>query len=219
MSDSTSPLDLLSLTAADNVTPSNELHNAASPASVFGFRKATSSGLTWGYFGGRAKIAGQMVTISNGTVTLTASATNYVEVAPATGVVSANTTGFTAGRIPLYRVVTNASAVTSWEDWRLSQPVLDPRAAVSMTSDANRTLTHAEADCKIIEVTSTVSLTAQRNIVVPLVPRQWTVFNNTAGAQSLQFIGASGTGVVVANGKRAILYSDATNVVRVTPDT
>jgi hypothetical protein len=40
-----------------------------------------------------------------------------------------------------------------------------------------------------------------------------------AGGQSLQFIGASGTGVTVANGKRAIFYFDGTNYVRVSPDT
>ena len=63
-----------------------------------------------------------------------------------------------------------------------------------------------------------MSLTATRNVVVPLAVRQWTVYNGTTGAQSLQFIGASGTGVTVTNGKRAIIYADGTNVVRVTAD-
>jgi len=52
-----------------------------------------------------------------------------------------------------------------------------------------------------------------------LKPRQWTVFNNTAGGFGLQFIGATGTGITVAAGKRAILYADGTNIVRVTADT
>jgi hypothetical protein len=48
---------------------------------------------------------------------LTASATNYIESTTA-GVVSKNTTGFTAGSIPLYTVVTGASSVLSYTDQR-----------------------------------------------------------------------------------------------------
>ena len=87
-----------------------------------------------------------------------------------------------------------------------------------MASDANKTLTQAEARADILDLTSSVSLTATRNVVLPLAPKQWTVANLTTGAQSLQFIGATGTGITVANGMRAILYSDGTNIVRVTPD-
>lgn len=92
------------------------------------------------------------------------------------------------------------------------------QAAISMTADSNKTVTAAEAAAGILSVTSTLSLTVTRNVVLPLTARQWTVFNGTTGAQSLQFIGATGTGVTVANGKRAVLYSDGTNIVRVTPD-
>ncbi len=96
---------------------------------------------------------------------------------------------------------------------------INKRAAVSMTSDANKTLTTLQAASGILDVTSTVSLTATRNIVVPLTARQWTVYNGTTGAQSIQVIGATGTGITVAIGKRAILYADGTNIVRVTADT
>jgi len=84
-------------------------------------------------------------------------------------------------------------------------------------TDANTTLGGAQAKNDILEFTGT--LTLQRNIVVPLGAQQWTVFNNTSGGFGLQFIGATGTGVVVAAGKRAIIYADGTNVVRVTADT
>lgn len=59
---------------------------------------------------------------------------------------------------------------------------------------------------------------AARNIVLPLAVRQYTVFNGSTGGFGLQFIGASGTGITVAAGKRAIVYADGTNIVRVTPD-
>jgi hypothetical protein len=47
--------------------------------------------------------------------------------------------------------------------------------------------------------------------------KQWTVFANVTGF-GIQVIGASGTGIVIAVGKRAIVYADGTNVVRVTAD-
>jgi hypothetical protein len=80
----------------------------------------------------------------------------------------------------------------------------------------NQTLSAAEYRNQILEATGT--LTAQRNLVLPL-NGQWTIFNNTTGGFGVQAIGASGTGVVVAAGKRAIGYGDGTNIVRVTPDT
>jgi hypothetical protein len=114
-------------------------------------------------------------------------------------------------------VVTSSTAIDTWTDCRTWGAPRNPRGVVNMASDANKTLTQAEAAVDILEITST-SLGATRDIVLPLIPKQWTLFNNTTGGQSLQFIGASGTGVTVANGKRAIIYSDGTNIVRVTAD-
>jgi hypothetical protein len=93
----------------------------------------------------------------------------------------------------------------------------NPRAAIAMASDANKTLTQAEARADILDITS-VGLTATRNIVLPLAAKQWIVANLTTGGQALQFIGATGTGVTVANAKRAIIYSDGTNIVRAGAD-
>jgi hypothetical protein len=44
------------------------------------------------------------------------------------------------------------------------------------------------------------------------------VFANVTGGFGVQVIGATGTGITVADGKRAIVYADGTNVVRVTAD-
>lgn len=218
MSSSTSNLDLLISSQAGKDVTANALFDAGSPATLFGRRGYTSSGLTWGYYGGYLLVDGVLTLINNGTLTLTASTTNYVE-ANRSGTVSKNTTGFTAGSTPLYTVVTGTSTVTSYTDYRLTATVQTGRLVRSITSDANITLTAAEARNNILEFTSSVSLTATRNVVVPLLAQQWTVFNNTTGAQALQFIGASGTGVTVASGMRAIIYSNGTNVVRVTADT
>jgi len=88
----------------------------------------------------------------------------------------------------------------------------------SMTADANITLTAAEARNQVLRFTSTISLTTTRDVIVPLAPQIWTVSNETTGAQSLRFIGATGTGITVANARRAIIFSDGTNIVRATAD-
>lgn len=216
MSDFSSNLDTLTLNAQQEPN-ANNLFNATSPAMLFGRRESTTTGLVWGYYGGRALIGGSATNIANGTVTLTASTTNYVEANNA-GTVSKNTTGFTAGSIPLYSVETGTATITSYTDYRIRSLPMNPRVAVSMTSDGNKTLTQDQAAADILDITSSVSLTATRNIVLPLAAKQWTVNNATTGGQSLQFIGASGTGITVATGKRAIVYADGTNIVRVTAD-
>lgn len=219
MSSSTSNLDLISPSQASKEATANELFNAGSPAALFGRRASTCTGLTWGYYGGPMLVDGVLTVIANGTVALTASTTNYIEATRA-GVVSKNTTAFTPGQIPLYTAVTGTSTITSWTEYRawVQPTVVAGKLARVIASDANITLTWSEAANDILQFTSGVSLTATRNVVVPLAARQWTVYNGTTGAQSLQFIGASGTGITVANGKRAIIYADGTNVVRVTAD-
>lgn len=215
MSNSTITFDALSQSQAGKEITANALFDAASPAMLYARRQSTCSGLTWGYYGGNVLVNGALTQIANGTLALTASTTNYIEAEPTTGAVSSNTTGFTAGRTPLYTVVTGSATVTSYTDHRLAVPDVTGRLAKAM-SDINTTLTFAEQRNQIIELTGT--LTAARNIVLPLKPRQWTVFNNTTGGFGLQFIGATGTGITVAAGKRAIVYADGTNVVRVTAD-
>jgi hypothetical protein len=101
----------------------------------------------------------------------------------------------------------------------LVQSISSTRIVRQIPSDANYTAVQADYQAKIMEFTS-VTLNATRDVVVPITSGyQWTVFNNTTGSQSLRFIGATGTGITVAVGKRAIIYADGTNIVRVTPDT
>lgn len=214
MSDSTPIFDALIVGQYSKELTVNALVDASSPALIFGRRQSTYSGLTWGFYGGRFFVDGLTQAVANGQITLAASASNYVEVTRA-GVVSSNTSGFTAGRIPLYLVVTGTATVTSYTDVRVPNRPTCGRMVKAM-ADANYALIHNESFAQILEFTG--ALTAQRNITVPLGAYQWTVFNNTTGGFGLQFIGATGTGIVVAMGKRAIIYADGTNVVRVTAD-
>lgn len=216
MADSTTTLDLLTVGQAGKETTANELFDAGSPATLFGRRATTCTGLTWGYYGGDLEVDGVLTAVANGTLTLAASSTNYVEATRA-GVVSSNTTGFTAGRIPLYTVVTGASTVTSYSDlrapWRPGYLTHDVSVAVT-TADV--TLTAAQARARYL--TTTGVLTGNRAVIVP---DRWEgiVYCNNTGAFTTTFKTAGGAGVVVAQTKRALLYADGTNVVRITPDT
>jgi hypothetical protein len=91
-------------------------------------------------------------------------------------------------------------------------------AAVSMTSDADYTLTTAngatdQARQAVLNITSTVSLTATRNVIAPTVNKAYIVKNGTTGSQSLVIKTASGTGITVPNGSTTLVYCDGTNIV------
>lgn len=211
----TTTLQTIASSQASPEVPINENFDATSQAGAFGRKASTTSGLTWGYYGGSIQVDGVPTQIADGTVTLTASTTNYIGISRA-GVVTKATTR-TVADAPLYTVVTGTSGVTSYTDERSPRQLarLFFGAATQAMADANQTLTQAKALCD--SVTTTGALTAQRNLVVPLVKRQWTVRNNCTGF-GVQVIGATGTGIVVGAGKTAVVECDGTNVVRVTAD-
>jgi len=216
MSDSATNLDTISTAQSQKEVTANAADDAESPASFGGRRASTTTGTTWGYYGGKYIAGGAspaITMLANGTIALTVSNTNYVEFDPVAGTVSANTTAFTAGRVPLYTVVVGSSTITSYTDQRCWGAPFNPRVTVNVAGNANVTLTRAQANGQIIECTG--ALTGNIQVIVPLNPDEWTFYNNTSGAFSLTVIGASGTGVVVAQGTRAILYADGTNVVTV----
>ena len=95
----------------------NILDAALGAPSGFAWNPATSNTLTFGYFGGTVYENGEPVTVGAGTVTVVASATNYVQ-RTNQGVVSVNQVGFTQGYVPMAKVVTNAGAVIQVIDSR-----------------------------------------------------------------------------------------------------
>ncbi len=119
MGNSTTNLDQISSTQANKELVMNALVDAASPATLWGRQASTTSGLTWGYYGGCYVSQAGAQQIANGTLTLTASTTNYVYASSSTGAVSVNTTGFpTSGAIPLYTIITGTSTASSYTDQR-----------------------------------------------------------------------------------------------------
>lgn len=124
MSNSTTNQDLISFSTAQKEPLINALFDAASPTMTYGRRASTCAGLVWGYYGGSVLLAGLPTLIANGTITLSASAVNYVY-ADSAGVVHKTTTApaswpgpLAAGAFALYTVTVGTSTITSWVDLR-----------------------------------------------------------------------------------------------------
>jgi hypothetical protein len=91
------------------------------------------------------------------------------------------------------------------------------RVTVSFASDANKTLTlsntNAAQDARalFLNLTSGVSLTTTRDLIVPAINKNYIVKNATSGGQSIRVI-VAGVGVTIPNGKTALIYNDGTDI-------
>lgn len=217
MADSSTPFGSVVVGQGDQAAKANGLFDAVSPVAIYAKKYATTSGLTLGYHGGKIAINGVVTTIADGTLVLTASLTNYVEVNPATGVISKNTTAYTPGYWRIGRAVTGTASITTWSDDRYLGFGQQTRLLTkAFPSDANYTLTQPEADVDVISI-SAGTITTTRDFIVPIgFPKVWIVKNNTA--QSVRIIGATGTGITIATTKAAMVMADGTNVIRLTAD-
>jgi hypothetical protein len=80
--------------------------------------------------------------------------------------------------------------------------------------DANYTLASFngvvdEARNQVLVLTG--ALSAQRNLIAPLVEKTYIIRNTTTGGFGVQIIGSSGTGVIIPNGTTASVFCDGTN--------
>ena len=88
------------------------------------------------------------------------------------------------------------------------------------TTDANLTISLTNtvalqtARALVLNATSSGSLTATRELVVPTIEKQYIVQNNTTGGQSITVKTTAGTGITVTNGRKAHLYVDGVNVIQ-----
>jgi hypothetical protein len=100
-----------------------------------------------------------------------------------------------------------------------TQAIAWGRANIAYAADTNLTATSAQYKNRILDLSSTLALTATRDLVLPLTDSAiWIVRNLTTGGQSIRCIGASGTGVTIANGMTATIFADGTNICRATAD-
>lgn len=83
------------------------------------------------------------------------------------------------------------------------------------TSDANFTPTAATVHLtRRILATSSGSLTATRDLILPLSKHIYVVTNNTTGGQSIRVIGATGTGVTIPPGATVEVICDGTDFLQ-----
>ena len=182
MSDSTQHLNTVATTSSQKEVLFNELVDALSPSATYGRNARTTSGLTWGYYGGR--YLGNSV--ANGTKTLTNATTNYISVNRATGAVdqSTATTNWNDnthyGRA--YKIVTAGSAVSSYEDHRFGpygihakpEPGIYTTAVGNVGTGEDNLITHTIAASTLYAAKRTVRITA------------WGTAANNANAKTLK---------------------------------
>lgn len=152
-------MQTLSPSQASAEVPINENFQTLIHQEVYGKKQSTTTGLTWGYWGGRW--AGFL--IADGTLALTASATNYIVVLRSTGAISVSTAvtnwNDTNSYQRVYQLTTSATAVTATEDHRAGQGGVHGYIAVPdefvnaqtgisytyVTTDKGKLVTHSNA--------------------------------------------------------------------------
>lgn len=111
-------MQTLSASQASPEVPINENFETIGWAEVYGKRHPVTTGLTWGFYGGRWG----GFTVADGTVTLTNAATNYLVVLRSTGALSASTSTTNWDNVAdysrVYQITTAGSVVTAVQDHR-----------------------------------------------------------------------------------------------------
>ena len=170
MSDSTSVIADLLLTQnqAAKETAANRLFNAASPAMLYALNPATTTGLTFGYIGGRFGSA----PIANGTVSLTDDDDNYIVADRSDGSVSVSTATTDwddeAGYVRLYKVTTEDGTIDSYEDHRQSIGASggsSTPSVVTLTDAATINTDASLSDRFFVEITANRTLANPSNLI------------------------------------------------------
>lgn len=131
-------MQTLSSSQASPEVPINENFETLDHVSVYGKAHATTTGLTWGYYGGRW--GGYAV--AAGTLTLTNAADNYVVAARASGAISVSTAttnwNNSTDYARVYKLTTAGSVVTATEDHRAGSGGVHGSAGTSGVSPIGR---------------------------------------------------------------------------------
>ena len=115
------------------------------------------------------------------------------------------------------RLYTKTSAGVFFWDGTLWRSIGNTYMVNSTNSgDSNRTQTQTEYWVKRYKAAWS-DWTTGRNLVVPLT-NNWEQWITNATGQTLQAIGATGTGITIASAKTALVASDGTNIIRLTAD-
>lgn len=199
-------------------TQMNENFETINHASVYGKRQPVTTGLTWGYYGGRWG----GFSVANGTLTLTNTADNYLVVARATGVISTSTATTNwnnpADYARVYKLTVAGSVVTVTEDHRAGKYGVhgDTRDVGGIRTETGATYSVVDTDKHIIAnragtVTLTLgTATKGRELTVRTIQAQQV---DSASSNVVPLAGgAAGTAIVAATaGKWALLVADGTS--------
>lgn len=204
----------------------NENFASLAHVGAYAMRPAATTGLTWAYYGGRWG----GTSVADGTLTLTASATNYVVVNRSTGAISVATTSTNWDNIGsyarVYKLTTAAATVTAVEDHRAGPGGVHGQAPASASAtiaqnsqsadytlvlaDAGKHLLHPSADttARTFTIPANASVAFDVGTVVTFVNQ------NGAGAVSIAITtdtmrlagsGSTGTRTLAANGMATAL--------------
>jgi hypothetical protein len=91
-------------------------------------------------------------------------------------------------------------------------PQFTTDGTLTLTFDNNVTVIQIPGNY-YLNVTSTVTLTATRQMVVPTINKAYVIENNTTGGQAITVKTALGTGITIPNGAKVPVYVNGTNVV------
>lgn len=136
----------------------------------------------------------------SGAVTVTATGGNLID-GSATSVFSQTQSGFVI------------SSGTGWYTVGKGQQNTFAVSLLNLNVAGNSDITETSAQAENIIQQYTGVLTGDINVIVPNTVQLYYIYNNTSGAHTLTVKTASGTGIAVAQGTHAILYSDGTNVL------
>lgn len=222
MSDLTTHLDTIVQGSGSQDLQANALFDAASPAMLYARRQSTCTGLVWGYYGGNVtKCDGLQTTIADSTVSLTASATNYITAKKDDGAVycSTSTTAWnSADYWRLYVVTTSASAATNYTDEReiarmtgLGTGLVAPvTKTTSFTLGANENELICNGSASITVTLPAASAWVGRRVRIKTIAA-YTVISASSNVAPLTSATA-GTAILAATaGKWAELVSDGSN--------
>jgi len=224
MANSSTHIDGIISSQASKEVTANAFFDAASPATLYGRRQSQCSGLTWAYYGGNVtRSDNTLAQIGNGTLALTASATNYIVAKKEDGAVTASTATTnwnSADYWRLYSVSTAAAAVSSYTDSREIGRMTGAGSGMTapVTKTGNFTLAATEnavicnGSASITATLPAASGFAGRVVTLKTIAA-YTVVSASANVVPVDSATA-GTAILAATaGKWAKLVSDGTNWV------
>lgn len=128
-------MQVLTASQASPEVPINENFETLQHQQVYGKKHPTTTGLTWGYYGGRWG----GFSVSDGTLALTGSTTNYIVVLRSSGAISVSTTATNwndaTNYARVYKIATGASSVTTVEDHRVGDNGVHGGGVTSISLD------------------------------------------------------------------------------------